>query len=346
MFDFARVIKIGVEMKVITCASYYGTGSSAITDYVSEFDGVYSMTTEEFRFLQDPDGIDDLEFHLVENHNRHNAGHAIKRYKRLVDFYNGNLLGGKYAPFFHGKWKEISYRYIQDLTDFTFKGWWMYDLYDRGKIYYFRKKIINKLLHMTVWRNSPERTLNTMKSELTYCSAPTLDRFVLLTKDYIEELLLEASSGAETVLVDQIVPPTNISRYTRYFDDIKVVVVDRDPRDLYLLEKLVWKDGVIPHEDVETFVKWFKYTREHRKTEVFDPETTLFVRFEDLIYDYENETARLNNFLGLSEENHVRPQQGFNPAKSRANTRKWLECPELSKDIDYIERRLPEYIYR
>ena len=60
-------------MKVISCASYYGTGSSAITDYVSEFDGVFSMTNEEFRFIQDPDGIDDLEFHLVENHNRHNA---------------------------------------------------------------------------------------------------------------------------------------------------------------------------------------------------------------------------------------------------------------------------------
>lgn len=99
-------------MKVISCASYYGSGSSAITDYVSEFDGVYSMTNEEFRFIQDPDGIDDLEFHLVENHNRHNSGHALKRYKRLVDFYNGNLFGSKYAGAFHNRWKEISYQYI------------------------------------------------------------------------------------------------------------------------------------------------------------------------------------------------------------------------------------------
>ena len=96
-------------MRVISCASYYGTGSSAITDYVSEFDGVFSMTNEEFRFIQDPDGIDDLEFHLVENHNRHNAGHALKRYMRLVDFYNGNVFGRKYAPFFHGRWKDLSY---------------------------------------------------------------------------------------------------------------------------------------------------------------------------------------------------------------------------------------------
>ena len=74
-------------MKFISCASYYGSGSSAITDFVSEFSSVYSFTDEEFRFIQDPDGIADLEYNLVENFNRHNSGHAIKRYIKLVDFY-------------------------------------------------------------------------------------------------------------------------------------------------------------------------------------------------------------------------------------------------------------------
>lgn len=332
-------------MKVISCASYYGTGSSAVTDYVSEFDGVFSMTNEEFRFIQDPDGIDDLEFHLVENHNRHNAGHALKRYKRLVDFYNGNMFGRKYAPFFHDRWKEISYRYIDALTDFTFKGWWMYDLYDRGSFFYFRKRIVNKILHKTIWRDKPDRVHNTMKNEITYCSAPSEQRFVDLTKRYIEELLTEASSGADTVMVDQIVPPSNLPRYTRYFDDIKVVVVDRDPRDLYLLEKMEWKDGVIPHDDVETFVKWYRYTRAHRQRETFDPGTTLFVRFEDLLYRYDEETARMREFLDLDEADHKRPLTGLVSERSKKNTRKWLEYPEAADDVAYIERELGEYLY-
>lgn len=332
-------------MKVISCASYYGTGSSAVTDYVSEFDGVFSLTNEEFRFIQDPDGIDDLEFHLVENHNRHNAGHALKRYKRLVDFYNGNVFGRKYAPYFHNRWKEISYKYIDALTDFSFKGWWMYDLYDRGDFYYFRKRIFNMILHKTVWRNQSERTFDSMKNEITYCSAPSEERFVDLTKTYIEELLAEASDGARTVMVDQIVPPSNLPRYTRYFNDIKVVVVDRDPRDLYLLEKMEWKDGVIPHDDVETFVKWYRYTRAHRQREVFDPETTLFMRFEDLLYRYDVATARMREFLGLDEANHKRPLSGLVPERSRKNTRKWLEYPEAAGDMAYIERELSEYLY-
>ena len=99
-------------MRFITCASYYGTGSSAVTDFVAEFDNVYNFTNEEFRFIQDPDGISDLEFNLVECFNRHNSGHSLKRYKKLVDFYAGNFFGSKYAGFFGDRWKQLSYEYI------------------------------------------------------------------------------------------------------------------------------------------------------------------------------------------------------------------------------------------
>lgn len=333
-------------MQVISCASYYGTGSSAITDYVSEFSNVYSLTNEEFRFLHDPDGVDDLYFHLVENHNRHNSGHAIKRYKRLVDFYSGNFINHRYEPFFHNRWREISYKYINDLTDFIYNGWWMYDLYDRGSWYYFRKRILNKLLHMTVWRDKPERSLNTMKNEITYCSDPGKQRFIDITKRYVNELLAEASCGTnKIIMVDQIVPPTNLWRYTRYFDDIKVVVVDRDPRDLYLLEKMEWRDGVIPSDDVKTFVKWYRYTRAHRERELFDSNTTLFIRFEDLVYHYSETTHRLRNFLHLEESNHTAAMEYFNPELSKRNTRKWLEYQQLTDDIEYIMRELEEYLY-
>ena len=46
-------------MKVITCASYYGCGSSAVTDLISEYEGVKSLTNYEFRFIHDIDGISD-----------------------------------------------------------------------------------------------------------------------------------------------------------------------------------------------------------------------------------------------------------------------------------------------
>ena len=331
-------------MRFISCASYYGSGSSAITDFVSEFDGVFSFTDEEFRFVQDPDGISDLEYNLVENFNRHNSGHALKRYKKLVDFYCGNMFGKKYEAFFLGNWKKYSYEYISNLTEFTYTGWWQYDLIDKGSFFYFRKRILNKIFRMTIWRNKPERTLNTMKNEITYCSHPSEDDFLKYTREYIEFLFSSVSNGANTVMVDQIVPPTNLTRYLRYFNDIKVVVVDRDPRDIFILEKYVWKDGVIP-TDVEAFCKWFKYTRAHRKNEALESDSVRYVQFEDMIYSYEKTTKMLIDWLGLSEERHHEKNKFFNPDRSIRNTQTWKKIQCNQDEIRFIEKELSEYLY-
>lgn len=331
-------------MRFITCASYYGSGSSAITDFVSEFDDVYSFTSEEFRFVQDPDGISDLEYNLVENFNRHNSGHALKRYKKLVDFYCGNIFSKKYETFFNGNWKGYSYEYIERLTDFKYHGWWLYDLLDRGSFFHFRKKVLNKLLHLTIWKNQPERLYNTMKNEITYCSHPDEEKFLKLTREYIDGLFSSVCNGAQTIMVDQIVPPSNLKRYLRYFNDIKVAVVDRDPRDIFLLDKYVWRDGMLP-SDVEIFCKWFKYTREHRKTENLNTKDIQFFNFEDLIYQYNKTTSKLMDWLGLDIEKHNRKKQYFVPSKSINNTQIWKRISCNIEDVKFIEKELEEFLY-
>ena len=333
-------------MRFVTCSSYYGTGSSAITDFVSEFRGVFPFIDSEFRFIQDPDGISDLEFNLVECFNRHNSGHALKRYKKLVDFYCGNLFGKKYSAFFGDKWKTISYEYIQNLTDFTYRGWWLYDLYDKGELYHFRKRIVNKALHKTVWKDKPELTFNSMKDEITYCSHPSEETFLRLTREYIYKLFSSVvPEGNDILLVDQLLPPSNLDRYLRYFDDnIQTVIVDRDPRDVFILEKYFWKDGMIP-TDAETFCKWFRYTRSHRDNENMDSEQVKLVRFEDLIFKYQETTDQLINWLGLKKEDHVRPRSVFDPAQSVKNTRTWRRIPDCAEEVRYIRENLKEYLY-
>lgn len=330
-------------MRIISCASYYGSGSSAITDFVSEFEEVYSFSNEEFRFVQDPDGISDLEYNLVENFNRHNSGHALKRYKKLVKLYSGNIFGKKYEGFFKGNWKKYSDIYINELTDFTYNGWWQYDLIDKGDFFYFRKKFLNKLLHMTFWKKYPERTLNTMKREITYCSHPTEEKFIECTKKYINDLF-SSVNNKNIIMVDQIVPPTNLKRYVRYFNDIKVVIVDRDPRDIFILEKYFWKDGIIP-TNVETFCKWFKYTREHRSYENINNQNVMFIKFEDMIYNYDITTSKLIDWLGLDVSSHYLKKKIFNPQKSMNNTQTWKKVYESKEEIKYIEKNLKEYLY-
>lgn len=334
-----------MSMKFISCASYYGTGSSAITDLVSEYEGVFNFANEEFRFLQDPDGVSELEYNLVENWNRHNSGHALKRYKKLVDFYCGNIFGRKFEGYFHGNWKKYSYQYIDELTDFSFHGYWMYDFYDRGKLYHLWKRLPNKLLTKTIWRNQPDRQLNNMKNEVTLCSAPGEEKFLDCTRRYVDNLFASVCGDSQTVMVDQIVPPNNTRRFLRYFNDLQIIVVDRDPRDVWSLEKYVWKDGVIPHEDVETFCKWYKYTRAHRKHENLETDRVTFVRFEDLIFHYDETVARLEKFLGLDAAVHTKKFTRLDPKKSAVNTQVWRRVNVPAKEIAYIEKELGEYLY-
>ena len=94
-------------MKVITCASYYGCGSSAVTDLISEYEDVKALTNYEFRFIHDIDGISDLEHHLIDNPNRHNSGHALKRFKKLMKFNAGRSFCQRYEPFFPKSILEI-----------------------------------------------------------------------------------------------------------------------------------------------------------------------------------------------------------------------------------------------
>lgn len=333
-------------MKIVTCASYYGTGSSAIVDYVSEYSNVFSCTNMELRFIEDPDGIAELEYNLVDNFNRHNSGHSLKRYRRLVDFYSGNLLGKKLSSIFGNYWKKRSYQYIEELTDFSFPGWWMYDLYDKGPNYYFRKRILNKLLSITFWRNRPDRVLNTMKGEMTLCSHPTEEEFVAKTQNYIHDLLISVlPEDRDTIVVDQLLAPTNISKHLKYFkDDIKVIIVDRDPRDIYILEKYVWKSGMIP-SDVVLFCKWFMYTRSHRDSDNLQTPNIRFIQFEDMIYKYEITTHELAEWVGLNEDKHFGKFMNFNPSKSKNNTRMWEKISVPRKELEYIENKLGDYLY-
>lgn len=186
-----------------------------------------------------------------------------------------------------------------------------------------------------------------MKSEITYGSHPSEEKFLKCTQDYIHNLFhFVVPKDMDILMVDQLLPPMNLKRYLRYFKDpVQVVVVDRDPRDVFILDKYVWKDGILPN-DVETFCKWFRYTRAHRKEENLNTDNIRFIRFEDLIYKYGDTTSRLRDWLGLSEKNHSKAGRIFNPNISRGNTQTWKDLPQSKNEIEYIEGNLSEYLYK
>lgn len=326
-------------MKLISCSGYYGSGSSALTDLVSEYKGVKSLTDYEFRFVHDIDGIADLEYHLVDCHNRHNSGHALKRFWKLCQFNHGKWFNQRYEPYFNGKYLELSRQYVEKLTDFKYKAYWFNDLYDKGIFFYYAKSLQSKVYHKLKIQKS------VMPKEYTLASHPTKEQFLNATREYISELMDAANPEGEPILMmDQILPSSNINKCLKYFpDDTKLVIVTRDPRDVFFVEKFVWNDYVIPH-DPKLFCKWYDYTHCSNRGEVLDLQKVMTINFEDLIYKYEETVSKIEQFLDLDPKDHIHPFKGLNPKRSYVNTQLWKKFRDLDS-LKIIEEKLPQYLY-
>ncbi len=328
-------------MKIITCASYYGSGSSALTDLIAEYEGVKDLSSFEFRFLHDIDGISDLEYHLCQCHNRHNSGHALKRFIKLSKYNEGNYFSKRYEYFFNGQYRKLTDEYIKTLLYLQFVGWWFYDLFDKGINYYYFMQAINHVL-----RKLPGKRIGILKNEITYCAHPSEQKFLSCTRKYINNLMRAANPKDLPYLeIDQLVPSQNINRVLRYFqDEIYVFVIDRDPRDIYTLEKFYWHGHICPTEDVNTFCDWYLYTRKSGKAEEYDPKHVIRLQFEDLIYHYDETVKIIEEITGLSTKQHLHKFTKLNPKRSVNNTQIWKKH-NIDKEISIIEERLSNYLY-
>ena len=329
-------------MKIITCASYFGSGSTALTDLISEYSTVHPNSDFEFRFVHDPDGISDLEYHLVERHNRECSGWALKRFIKFSDFNAGTWFNKKYEKYFHGNYKKYTKEYVNELLDFSFKGFWVYDVASKGRFLYYLRGIFNKIFIKFKFEK-----IQILPKEITYCAHPSEEKFIEATQNYTSKLMTCLNDDNKPyMVVDQILPASNITRCMRYFkDDMYVFIVDRDPRDVYILCKTAWKwDHIFPHDSVETFCKWFEYARKSEEKKYDDPRIK-YLRFEDLIFNYEDTVKSIEEMTGLEDKDHDKKFTRLNPKRSCYNTQIWKKYPKYQKDIEYIESHLQEYLY-
>ena len=83
----------------------------------------------------------------------------------------------------------------------------------------------------------------------------------------------------------------------------------------------------MPRQDVKVFVEYYKRLRENQERK--DTDRILFVRFEDVIYNYDETVKRIEAFLGC--ENHADLKNTLN-RKFRSTTRDlWIVIRSVRK---------------
>ena len=318
---------------IVGICGYGYTGSGAVLDLIKETDSCRLIETE-FMLPYFPDGLEDLAYHLVEQPSRFfSSDIALLRFRELtrkMAKQPGNVCNRAS----HGEFGRLSDEYIQAITQIVWKGYWVVEPFiaenDAARI---KRKVLRHVI--------PRRSALREKAcrDLRFSIRP--EAFYEKTEAYLKAIVGE-KGNSEMIVINQPFPANAPGRSMKLFGKgTKAVIVDRDPRDVYLLCRDHVKTRWVPTDSVEKFITYYQQLHAFR-TENPD---ILYLRFEDLVFDYENTKDRIFRFLGVDPARHTRKRQFFNPDVSAGNTLLFRKDTAREADIRRIEAELKEYLY-
>ena len=332
--------------KIIVPTGYMGSGSSAVTDLVAEFkDCSNEHKSYEYVLLHCPNGLFDLEDKLLVGNNAIRSDEAIRTFEsQMKKLYDKKFWWvGNYKDIISPNFMSITTDYISKIQQFNFPGYWYNHEEVDSKMFMklllrkpFKMLSFNKIKFKKVLKYNDGMRISFIKDK----------EFYKYSHDYIYSIIEELSNGSENIVLDQFLLPFNLFRVDNYFDDkLRVIVVSRDPRDVFIINKYIWQEKQIcvpfPLE-VHEFCKFYKAMRESEKE--CNSNKVYRVKFEDLIYNYDKEIKNITEFLGFKPSDHINKRKRFNPDISIKNTQLFRK-KEYLEEAKIIEKELKDYLY-
>ncbi|WP_436670058.1 sulfotransferase [Lactiplantibacillus plantarum] len=328
---------------IISTIGYGATGSGAVYALLKEFSSIQDKSEVEFKLAYQVDGLEDLELHLMKRHAKNASGDAaIKRFKTLIDYYSRVPLTKKLVD--PSSFKSISNEYLDGLIQASFKGLESIDT-ETGSVGKMIIAMAFKKKFIPLFQKITKNPYNFWPIRDIYVSVLP-ENFLDKTKAYVNKLLEAAGFDLNgNILLNQAFEANDPEASMKFFENSKAIVLDRDPRDLYIQHQIMTsgEGRWLPSRNVEAFVEQFKSIRSGQIK--VNSENVMFVQFEDLIFNYEKECNKIIEFCALEKKDHVFKGEKFNPYKSINNTNLIEVYPQFKNDIVYIEKELPEFLY-
>lgn len=337
------------HLRYLDLSGYAFTGKHAVIDLMREFEG-YNVAHFQFEFnlLRIQGGIRDLETALSDDWSPIRSDAAVRRFRKLARRLATKnswtdptswfqAVGWNYDDFFNGRFTPATEAYIQGLVEATWRSEWPYPAGEIGALELFCRKLLQQL-----------RVPSAFDFDYTL-AAP--DDFLSRTRDYLANLLEAfAAPGDHTVVMHNSCEPFNPSRALRYFADGRSIIVDRDPRDVFVAQNCYVPPGSnkkpAPYRAVatipENFCRRYKMMRQVANRNTDAPGQVLRISYENLILNYEETLQRILVFLGETKKSHKHPQKYLIPEESKKNIGLWKSYLDQSA-IRIISKELPEY---
>lgn len=328
---------------IIGACGYGGTGSSAVKDFLKEFENVQTLDRAEAMFAYKVDGLQDLEYHLIKQFSRSISSNAAIR--RFID-------ASKYAStpklkkiYLNSKqFKKDTIKFIDKITQVEFYGIENYDYETKHCFLNFIKLIFKKIIVKNYEKIFDKNFKKWPMKKMYFSIKP--ENFYEAAKEYTNDIL--KNSGADfskAIVLDQPFEGNNPTNSFPFFEEPYAIVVDRDPRDYYLASSYQWPDGqYLPRRNVEDFVKYYRTIRENIDYSK-DTNKVLRINLEDLIFNYDYTKDKICNFLNFDKKNHKDQFKYFDPNRSIKGTQLYKKIKGHDDEIKYIEENLKEYLF-
>lgn len=332
--------------KIIIPTGYMGSGSSAITDLVAEFkDCKNEFKSYEYVMLHCPNGLFDLEDKILNGNNAIRSDEALRTFEnQMKKLYDKKFWWvGNYKEIIGPNFMNMVHDYLDKITQLNYNGYWY--THEEVDFKMFLKLLARKPLkilaknkyYKPILKYNDGMRISFIKSE----------EFYKYSKEFIYSVINTISRGAENVVLDQFLLPFNLFRVDNYFEDnARIIVVQRDPRDVFILNKYIWKKknfGIPMPHDVYEFCKYYKGMRESEKP--ITSNKVLRINFEDLVYKYDETIKEVMNHLSFTEEMHINKKTRFRPELSIKNTQIFNSSKKYNEEMNIIETELKEYLY-
>lgn len=336
--------------KVIVPTGYMGSGSSVVTDLVSEFEGFESARGSfEYVFLHCPNGVFDLEDKLLVGNNAIRSDEALHTfYATMKQLYNKKYWWvGHYNEIVGQDFLRITEEYLEELIQHKPNFYW-----------YYQENTNLRMFFQLIWKRIIKVvTLNCVKLKKPLLHSPmwlsyvSPGEFYEKTRKYISRILDKLGLAEKNIVLDQLLLPFNLFRIENYFDDnLEVFVVERDPRDMFLMNKYIYpaKNVQVPYPtDVHEFCECYRNLRNMENAKKCENKHIHRFKFEDFIYKYDETVEKVQKILGNDDgvPAHNLKKEYFVPEKSINNTQLFYNQSIYAEETKIIETLLPEYLY-
>ncbi|MEG0694876.1 MAG: sulfotransferase domain-containing protein [Erysipelotrichaceae bacterium] len=332
--------------KIIAPISYMGSGSSAITGILSEFSCNDTRSSDfEFVFLHCPNGVFDLEDKLLRYNNSLRSDEALHSfYQTMKDLFDKKYYWvGHYNEVVSPDFMTYVNDFISKIIQFKPEFYWYYQ--ENADYKMIVKLIVRKLVYYgTFKRIQLKKPLLYPEMWISFVDEKT---FYDEANMFIKKVFDALGYQDKNIVLDQLLLPYNLNRVDHYFgDELRGIVVERDPRDVFISNKYFWKPNhePIPYPtDVNVFCDYYRKMRRQEKP--IETNKVLRIHFEDLIYNYDQSIQMICDFCEFSIDNQVNKRKSFNPDVSINNTQLFRLNKEFEKEADIIKEKLAEYIY-